>query len=162
MQSKWVIFVPKQLAQLGAIAHLHPQRNLDGSDGFCLLSFFFFFSFFFLFSFYCYDLINFKIVFLSLYSDNLIILEFRDVWEKDYCVCSRCVCNCERKEKQGICVKKVRSGGKIFSHVFGLSYFPSSIKQWKTVFSFLFSSPYFPSSLFSSQPNTPLISKSWD
>ena len=31
--------------------------------------------FFFLFFFFCYDLINFKIVFLSLYSDNLIILE---------------------------------------------------------------------------------------
>ena len=40
------------------------------------------------FFFYCYDLINFKIVFLSLYSDNLIMLDFRDVWEKDCCVCS--------------------------------------------------------------------------
>ena len=30
-------------------------------------------------SFFCYDLINFKIVFLSLYSNNLIMLEFRDV-----------------------------------------------------------------------------------
>ena len=39
-----------------------------------LLSFFFF-NFFKIF----YDLINFKIVFLSLHSDNLIILEFRDV-----------------------------------------------------------------------------------
>ena len=65
---------------------------------FCLLSFFFLF----LFCFYCYDLINFKFVFLSLYSDNLIVLEFRDVWEKDYCVCSF-----ERREKQGICVKVV-------------------------------------------------------
>ena len=46
-----------------------------------LLSFVFFFSFFF--CFYCYDLINFKTVFLSLYSGNLIMLEFRDVWEKD-------------------------------------------------------------------------------
>ena len=35
--------------------------------------------FFFFFGFYCYDLINYKIVFLSLYSDNLIMLEFRDV-----------------------------------------------------------------------------------
>ena len=42
---------------------------------FYLLSFLFFFFFLF---FYCYDLINFKIVFLSLYSDNLIMLEFRD------------------------------------------------------------------------------------
>ena len=56
-----------------AVAHLRPQRNPDGSDGFYLLSFFFFFCF------YCYDLINFKIVFLSLYSDNLIMLEFRDI-----------------------------------------------------------------------------------
>ena len=43
-----------------------------------LLSFVFFF-----FCFYCYDLINFKTVFLSLYSGNLIMLEFKDVWEKD-------------------------------------------------------------------------------
>ena len=42
---------------------------------FYLLSFLFFFFFSF---FYCYDLINFKIVFLSLYSNNLIMLEFRD------------------------------------------------------------------------------------
>ena len=73
MQSRQVIFVPKQLAQPRAVAHLHPQHSLDGSDGFCLLSFFFFFCF------YCYDLINFKILFLSLYSDNLILLEFRDI-----------------------------------------------------------------------------------
>ena len=65
---------------------------------FCLLSLFFF-------CFYCYDLINFKILFLSLYSDNLIMLEFRDVWEKNCRVCNRCVCSCERREKQGICVK---------------------------------------------------------
>ena len=40
--------------------------------------FYLFFSF--LFScFYCYDLINFKIVFLSLYSDNLIMLKFKDI-----------------------------------------------------------------------------------
>ena len=49
---------------------------------------FFFFFFFLLFCFYCYDLINFKIVFLSFYFDNLIMLEFRDVWEKDCCVCT--------------------------------------------------------------------------
>ena len=41
--------------------------------------FIFFFFFFLLFCFYCYDLINFKIVFLSFYFDNLIMLEFRDV-----------------------------------------------------------------------------------
>ena len=41
--------------------------------------FFIFFFFFLLFCFYCYDLINFKIVFLSFYFDNLIMLEFRDV-----------------------------------------------------------------------------------
>ena len=76
MQSRWVIFVPKQLAQLGVVAHLHPQRSLDGSNGFCLLSSSSFSS---SFCFYCYDLINFKIVFLSLYSDNLIMLKFRDV-----------------------------------------------------------------------------------
>lgn len=69
-----------------AIAHLRPQRSPDRSDSFCLL---------FFFSFFCYDLTNFKIVFLSLYSDNLIILEFRDVGEKDCCVCS-----CERREKE--------------------------------------------------------------
>ena len=48
---------------------------------FYLLSFFLLFllPFFFFFCFYCYDLINFKIMFLSLYSDNLIMLEFRDV-----------------------------------------------------------------------------------
>ena len=46
---------------------------------FCLLSFFSSSFFIFFYFFYCYDLINFKIVFLSLYSDNLIILEFRDV-----------------------------------------------------------------------------------
>ena len=33
-------------------------------------------------------------MFLSLYFDNLIMLEFRDVWEKDCCVCS-----CERRER---------------------------------------------------------------
>ena len=43
MQSRQVIFVPKQLAQPRAVAHLHPQHSLDGSNGFCLLSFFFFF-----------------------------------------------------------------------------------------------------------------------
>ena len=37
----------------------------------------FVFSFLFFFCFYCYDLINFKIVFLSLYFD--LMLEFRDV-----------------------------------------------------------------------------------
>ena len=73
---------------------------------FCLLLFFFYF----------YDLINFKIVFLSLYSDNLIMLEFRDVWEKDCCVYSRCVCSYERREKQGICVK-------VLSHHFSLYIF---------------------------------------
>ena len=73
------------------VAHLRPQRNLDGLDGFCLLSFFLFFSFF---CFYCFYLINFKIVFLSLYFDNLIMLKFRDIWEKDCCVCS-----CERRER---------------------------------------------------------------
>ena len=60
------------------------------------------FVFFFFFCLYCYDLINFKTVFLNLYSGNLIMLEFRDVWEKDclllwfvvfvmyclFCVCS--------------------------------------------------------------------------
>ena len=71
MQSRQVIFVPKQLAQPKAVTHLRPQHSPNGSDGFCLLSFFLFF--------FCYDLINFKIVFLSLYSDNLIMLEFRDV-----------------------------------------------------------------------------------
>ena len=75
-------------SHLHVVAHLRPQPNLDGSDGFCLLSFFFFFFFFFFF--YCYNLINFKIVFLSLYSDNLIMLEFRDAWEKDCCICSVC------------------------------------------------------------------------
>jgi len=39
-------------------------------------------------------------MFLSLYSDNLIMLEFRDIWEKDCCVCSRCVCSYERREKE--------------------------------------------------------------
>ena len=77
-QSRWVIFIPKQLAQSRAVTHLHPQCNPDGSDDFYLLSSVFF-SFFLFFCFYCYDLINFKIVFLSLYYDNLIILEFRDV-----------------------------------------------------------------------------------
>ena len=47
-QSRWVIFIPKQLAQPETVNHLHPQRNLDGSNGFCLLSFVFFFSFSFL------------------------------------------------------------------------------------------------------------------
>ena len=82
-----LIFVPNaiQMDQMASI--------------FCL-----FFSF--LFScFYCYDLINFKIVFLSLYSNNLIMLEFRDVWEKDCCVCSRCFCSREKREKRGICVE---------------------------------------------------------
>ena len=74
------------------------------SDSFYLLSFVIFFFLFF-FGFYCYDLTNFKIVLLSLYSDNLIMLEFRNVWEKDCCVCNSCVCNCERREKQGNCVK---------------------------------------------------------
>ena len=65
-------------SHLRAVAHLRPQPSPDGSAGFCPLS-----SFFFFFCFYCYDLINFKTVFLSLYSGNLIMLEFRDVWEKD-------------------------------------------------------------------------------
>ena len=56
------------------IAHLRLQRSPNGSDGFYLLSFFIF-----IFGFYCYDLINYEIVFLSLYSDNLIMLEFKDV-----------------------------------------------------------------------------------
>ena len=51
-----LIFVPNPV-QMGQMASV-----------FCLF-------FFFL----CYDLINFKIVFLSLYSDTLIMLEFRDV-----------------------------------------------------------------------------------
>ena len=54
-------------------SHLRPQPSPDGSAGFCPLSFFFFFCL------YCYDLINFKTVFLNLYSGNLIMLEFRDV-----------------------------------------------------------------------------------
>ena len=54
-------------SHLCAVAHLRPHPSPDELDGFCPLSFF------------CYDLINFKIVFLSLYSDNLIMLEFRDV-----------------------------------------------------------------------------------
>ena len=64
-----------------AVAHLRPHHNPNGSDGFYLLSSSssFFFFFFLLFCFYCYDLINFKIVFLSFYFDNLIMLEFRDV-----------------------------------------------------------------------------------
>ena len=62
-----LIFVPNAV-QIGQMASI-----------FCLLSsstssFLFFFFFFF-----CYDLINFKIVFLSLYSNNQIMLEFRDV-----------------------------------------------------------------------------------
>ena len=64
-------------SHLRASAHLRPQPSPDGSVGFCPLSFFFFFCF------YCYDLINFKTVLLSLYSGNLIMFEFRDVWEKD-------------------------------------------------------------------------------
>ena len=57
-------------SHLRAVAHLRPQPSPDGSAGFCPLSSFFFFG---------YDLINFKTVFLSLYSGNLIMLEFRDV-----------------------------------------------------------------------------------
>ena len=73
---------------------------------FCLLSFFSSSFFIYFYFFYCYDLVNFfKIMFLSLYSDNLIILEFRDVWDKDCCICSRRVCSCERREKRGIYVK---------------------------------------------------------
>ena len=58
-------------SHLRVVAHLRPQPSPDGSAGFCPSSFFH--------CFYCYDLINFKTVFLSLYSGNLNILEFRDV-----------------------------------------------------------------------------------
>ena len=68
---------PKAVGPAEAVTHLRPQCSPDGSDGFCLLSSVFCLFFFCLF--FCYDLINFKIVFLSLYSDNLIMLEFRDV-----------------------------------------------------------------------------------
>ena len=61
-----------------AVAHLRPHHSPDGLDGIYLLSSSSSFCFF-LFCFYCYDLIDFKIVFLSLYFDNLIMLEFRDV-----------------------------------------------------------------------------------
>ena len=68
-QFRWVIFVPNQLAQPMPSLIFIPNAVQMGqvASVFCLF-FFFFFSF-------CYDLINFKIVFLSLYSDNLIILE---------------------------------------------------------------------------------------
>ena len=92
-----------------AVTHLRPQHSSDGLNGFCLV-FFSFFSLFFCFYYYYY-LIYFKIVFLSLYSDNLIMLKFRDVWEKDCCVC-----NCERRKKQSICVK-------MLSHHFSLHIF---------------------------------------
>ena len=52
-----------------AVTYLCRQCISDGLDNFCLLSFFFF----------GYDLINFKIMFLCLYFDNLIMLELRDV-----------------------------------------------------------------------------------
>ena len=55
-------------------------------------------------------------MFLSLYSDNLIILEFRDVWDKDCCICNRRVCNCERREKRDICVKVLLQ--HFFLHIF--------------------------------------------
>ena len=38
-KSRWVIFVPKQLAQPIVVAYLRPQRSPNGSDGFYLLSF---------------------------------------------------------------------------------------------------------------------------
>ena len=61
-----LIFVPNPV-QMGQLASV-----------LCLFYFILFFIFYF-FCFYCYDLINFKTVFLSLYSGNLIMLEFRDV-----------------------------------------------------------------------------------
>ena len=96
-QSSWpslepsLIFVPNA-AQMGQMASV-----------FYLLSFVFFFFFFF--CFYCYDLINFKIVFLSLYFDNLIMLKFRDVWEKDCCVFS--VCSVAEQHGEDLCSSTV-------------------------------------------------------
>ena len=82
-------------------------------------------------------------MFLSLYSDNLIMLKFRDVWEKDCCVCS-----CERRKKQIICVK-------MLSHHFSLHIFLPIWEEkkkwaWEEKFSPMFSI----SPIFLLQPNS--------
>ena len=67
-----------------AATRLPPQRNPDGR---WLMSFFFFF-------FFAFIVMVWLILRLCFWIFILIMLEFRDVWEKDGCVCSR-----ERREK---------------------------------------------------------------
>ena len=83
-------------------------------------------TFFFFFAFIVMIWLILKLCFWVCIMIIWLYLSFRDVWEK---VC--CVCSCEKREKQGICVKVLSQHFSLhtFCRVFCLLHFLSPTKQ---------------------------------